>query len=90
MSNDNKITLAKTWGHFKTITRHHHKVMCYCLRGGLIRQGIFHDLSKLSPTEFWVGARYFQGTRGPNNAERESTGVSTSWCHHKGRNKHHY
>ena len=42
-------------GHLKTITKHHNLVMGYCLRAGLIRQGLFHDLSKLSPTEFWVG-----------------------------------
>ena len=64
--------------------------MGYCLRAGLIRQGLFHDLSKLSPTEFWVGAKYYQGTRSPNNAEREADGVSTAWLHHKGRNKHHF
>ncbi len=49
-----------------------------------------HDLSKLSPVEFLVGARYYQGTRSPNNAEREATGVSRAWLHHKGRNKHHF
>ena len=49
-----------------------------------------HDLSKYSPTEFRVGAKYYQGTRSPNNAEREDTGCSTAWLHHKGRNKHHY
>ncbi len=53
-------------------------------------QGFLHDLSKYSPTEFMVGAKYYQGTRSPNNAEREATGVSTSWLHHKGRNKHHF
>lgn len=78
------------WGHFKTITSHKLLVMKYCFRVGLYKQGICHDLSKYSPTEFWVGAKYYQGTRSPNNAEREDTGVSTSWLHHKGRNKHHF
>ena len=77
-------------GHLSTITKHHNLVMGYCLRAGLIRQGIFHDLSKLSPEEFLVGAKYYQGTRSPNNAEREATGVSRAWLHHKGRNKHHF
>lgn len=49
-----------------------------------------HDLSKYFPTEFLVGARYFQGDRSPNNAEREAKGYSSSWLHHKGRNKHHF
>ncbi len=64
--------------------------MRYCFRARLYRQGLMHDLSKYSPTEFLVGARYYQGTRSPNNAEREETGMSLSWLHHKGRNKHHF
>ncbi len=77
-------------GHLRTITRHHNLVMGYCFRAGLIRQGLMHDLSKLSPEEFLVGAKYYQGTRSPNNAEREATGMSRAWLHHKGRNKHHF
>lgn len=77
-------------GHFKTITSHKILVMKYCFKIGLYRQGLLHDLSKYSWTEFHVGAQYYQGTRSPNNAEREETGVSTSWLHHKGRNKHHF
>ena len=78
------------WGHFKTITSHKLLVMKYCFKVGLYKQGLLHDLSKYFPTEFLVGAKYYQGTRSPNNAEREATGVSTSWLHHKGRNKHHF
>ena len=37
-----------------------------------------------------MGCRYYQGTRSPNNAEREDKGYSTAWLHHKGRNRHHY
>ena len=78
------------WGHFKTITSHKLLVMKYCFRIGLYRQGLLHDMSKYAPTEFLKGARYYQGTRSPNNAEREATGLSVSWLHHKGRNKHHF
>ena len=78
------------WGHFCTINRHKFLVMKYCFRVGLYKQGLLHDLSKYSPCEFLVGCRYFQGNRSPNNAEREATGCSTAWLHHKGRNKHHY
>ena len=48
--------------HYKTI--HHHKmlVMQGCFRCGLYWQGLTHDLSKLSPVEFWAGAKYWQGT----------------------------
>ena len=78
------------WLHFRTITRHKLLVMRYCFRIGLYKQGLLHDLSKYSPTEFLVGCKYYQGTRSPNNAEREATGVSMSWLHHKGRNRHHF
>ena len=77
-------------GHLRTITKHHNLVMGYCFRAGLYRQGLFHDFSKLEPSEFWTGAKYYQGTRSPNNAEREENGVSEAWLHHKGRNRHHY
>ena len=80
----------KAWGHFKTITKHKLMVMRYCFRIGLYKQGLLHDLSKYSPTEFLQGCRYYQGTRSPNNAEREETGLSKAWLHHKGRNKHHF
>jgi hypothetical protein len=61
-----------------------------CFQVGLYRQGLLHDLSKYSWTEFRVGCKYYQGTRSPNNAEREDKGYSSAWLHHKGRNKHHY
>ena len=61
----------------------------HCFRVGLYRQGLMHDLSKYSPVEFAVGAKYFQGFQSPNNAERMDRGYSSAWLHHKGRNKHH-
>jgi len=75
--------------HFKTITKHRFLVMKYCFKAGLYWQGLIHDLSKYSPTEFRVGAKYFQGDRSPNDIERREKGYSTAWLHHKGRNKHH-
>ena len=81
---------AGAWKHFRTITYHKYLVMKGCFAVGLYRQGLMHDLSKYSPTEFLVGAKYFQGDRSPNNAEREEKGYSAAWLHHKGRNKHHY
>lgn len=80
----------KAWQHLKTITHHRHLVMAGCFRVGLVWQGLTHDLSKYSPTEFLVGAKYYQGTRSPNAAEREIKGYSEAWIHHKGRNRHHY
>lgn len=75
--------------HLKTINKHKRMVMSNCFRCGLYKQGLLHDLSKYSWTEFSVGAKYYQGNRSPNDAERESKGYSSAWLHHKGRNKHH-
>lgn len=79
----------KAWQHFKTINHHKFLVMKGCFRVGLYKQGLLHDMSKYSPTEFLVGCKYYQGTASPNNREREEKGYSSAWLHHKGRNKHH-
>ena len=64
--------------HFKTI--HHHKVLVrrYCFRCGLYWQGLTHDLSKLAPVEFLAGARYWQDSCSPNNAQRQAEGYSAA------------
>ena len=80
----------KAWQHFKTVMKHKRLVMHGCFKVGLYWQGIFHDMSKFSPVEFLVGAKYYQGDSSPNNAERKDKGVSYAWLHHKGRNKHHF
>lgn len=64
--------------------------MAHCFRAGIGWQGLFHDLSKYGPTEFFTGARYYQGNRSPNERERELFGYSAAWLHHKGRNRHHF
>ena len=81
--------IEKITGHLKTINRHKLLVMKYCFRAGLYKQGLLHDLSKYSPSEFFTGVRYFQGDKSPNTAERAEKGYSAAWLHHKGRNKHH-
>lgn len=76
--------------HFLTITKHRNKVMLHCFKAGIFGRGLLHDLSKYSPTEFIAGIRYYQGTRSPNEAEREDVGYSAAWLHHKGKNRHHF
>lgn len=76
--------------HFHTITKHRHKVIRHCFKAGIGWQGLFHDLSKYTPTEFIPGAKYYFGTRSPNEGEREEKGYSLAWMHHKGRNRHHF
>ena len=76
--------------HLHTVNRHRRLVRHYCFKLGLVWQGLTHDLSKYSPTEFWRGVKYYQGWRSPNDQERLENGVSLAWLHHKGRNRHHF
>ncbi|MBQ6798729.1 MAG: catalase [Oscillospiraceae bacterium] len=78
------------FGHLNTVLHHKYLVMKGCFRVGLVWQGLTHDLSKFSPSEFFVGVRYYQGNRSPNTKERELFGYSQAWMHHKGRNRHHF
>lgn len=79
------------WGHFKTITKHRHAVIYHAFRVGILWRGLMHDLSKYSPTEFFAGVKYYtDGTRSPNEGERDEYGYSLAWMHHKGRNRHHF
>ena len=64
--------------------------MRHCFKAGIPIRGLLHDLSKYSPSEFFAGVKYFQGTRSPNERERELFGYSKAWMHHKGRNRHHF
>ncbi len=82
--------LKKLFGHFRTITKHRHKVMLHCFKAGIPIRGLLHDLSKYTPTEFYQGVKYYSGDRSPNEGEREQNGYSRSWMHHKGRNRHHF
>ena len=50
-----------------------------------------HDFSKYSPVEFWAGVKYWDGGKhSPIVNEKEHTGYSLGWLHHKGRNRHHW
>lgn len=80
----------RPFAHLKTVAKHRRLVCRYCFRLGLYWQGLTHDLSKFAPVEFWRGAKYYQGFRSPNDAERRENGVSIAWLHHKGRNRHHF
>lgn len=82
--------LEKIRGHLHTINEHKAKVTSLCLKCGLVKQGLLHDLSKYSPIELKTGFRYYQGFRSPIDAQKEKEGYSLSWLHHKGRNRHHW
>ncbi|MCD8372253.1 MAG: DUF5662 family protein [Clostridia bacterium] len=76
--------------HLKTVNHHRREVRRLCFQAGLYKRGLLHDLSKYSPSEFIPGARYYQGDKSPQVAERKLFGYSAAWLHHKGRNKHHF
>ena len=78
------------WKHFKTVMKHKQVVFRECWACGIGWQGIVHDLSKFSHTEFSPSAKYFQGNRSPIEAEKENCGYSFAWLHHKGCNPHHW
>ncbi len=78
------------FGHISTITSHRHQVIKNCARAGILWQGLFHDMSKYSPSEFFQGVKYWCGTKSPNDAARADLGYSSAWLHHKGRNRHHF
>ena len=60
--------------HFKTITKHKFYVMKLCFRFGLYKQGLLHDLSKYTWSEFATGAKYYLGYKSPNSNERDTIG----------------
>lgn len=82
--------IKNIWKHFKKICVHKYWVAYYCFKCGLYWQGITHDLSKFSLTEFWESVKYYQGASSPINACKADKGYSLAWQHHKGRNPHHY
>ena len=85
-----KQILHNFMGHLSTVNAHKWMVLKHCFRVGLYKQGILHDMSKYSFTEFIPGVKYYRGYCSPNNIQRNVEGRSTAWLHHKGRNKHHY
>ena len=78
------------FGHLGTVLKHKRYVRRACFKMGLFRQGIFHDLSKFSPTEFFPSVKYYSGRLSPNAVDRKINGASMAWLHHKGRNRHHF
>lgn len=56
---------------------------------GIPLQGLLHDLSKYSIKEL-SQYKYYTGKKSPHVTMREQIGYSTSWYHHRNRNKHHW
>ena len=65
------------------ICKHKWYVFIECCKLGIIWQGIIHDMSKFSPSEFIASAKYYNG-------DKNDTDYQCAWLHHKGHNKHHW
>ena len=83
-------TFTKILKHLNVVNKHRFLVFKMCFKCGMYRQGLVHDLSKYSLTEFIPSVKYFQGFQSPVGKEKELKGYSEAWLHHKGRNKHHW
>ena len=77
--------------HFITINKHRHRVLKKAMHMGIFFFSLHHDLSKLSPQEFFPSAKYYQGTSSPIYAQRCHENYFSSICqHHVRRNPHHW
>ena len=83
-------TLLSFWKYFKTICKHKWIVFRECAACGIFWQGVTHDMSKFTPTEFFSSAKYYYGDKSPHYGDAEENGYSAAWLYHKGHNKHHW
>lgn len=74
----------------KRILTHKYYVAKYCFQIGLYWQGITHDLSKFSFTEFSRATKYWDDKMSSLANECRILGYSQTFLHHRGRNPHHY
>lgn len=85
------MSIKKLFGHLKVVTIHRFKVFVYCCKAGIPLNGLKHDLSKFSYTEFTRSVKYFKGTASPILNERlENEYYSDISVHHTNKNKHHF
>lgn len=89
MTDEYSFTWSKAFKHWRVVRKHRKYVRQYCFKAKLYRQGLMHDLSKYSPTEFIESVKYFTGTHSPIDECKKVKGYSAAWMHHKARNKHH-
>lgn len=84
--------MRKVINHYKTVSTHRKAVrkLMFKLGPKFYIQGLTHDLSKYSPSEFGPSVKYWNGKYSPTVNERKDHGYSGAWLHHKGRNRHHF
>ena len=85
-----KLTPEKLFKHLKTVMIHKYYVFKYMTMCGMPLEGLIHDVSKLSPSELFTNAKYYEDGISPIDVQRRELGYAKAWFHHKGRNPHHY
>ena len=76
--------------HTKNIVEHKKWVFHYACKAGIPIQGLTHDLSKFSPTEFIEAIQYYKEGISPLKESKRVNGYSLAKLHHCHHNKHHY
>lgn len=85
--------------YLRYLVKHKWFVMRECFKHGIVLQGILHDISKLTPEEFFPYANFFYGTQRVETKDQNGyykpvdTGDSKfdfAWLLHCKRNKHHW
>ena len=77
--------------HLHTVLKHKYLVFIHACKCGIPLQGLLHDLSKFTPSEFNKSVKYYNGHFSPIVNERKNEGMYSSvFTHHTNHNKHHY
>ncbi len=83
--------MSHPFKHFKLITSHRNLVAKNAFHMGIFWHALKHDLSKYTPIEFNISAKYYAGNHSPVFEERIHNGYFSRVCqHHTRRNPHHW
>lgn len=82
----------KYWNNLCYILQHKWYVLLECWKEGLYWQGILHDMSKFSLTEFLAYAKRFHHEQETSSEQvaQDETAFQYAWLHHQHHNKHHW
>ncbi|MHA7966732.1 DUF5662 family protein [Paenibacillus sp. CAU 1782] len=75
------------WRYFLYVLDHKLNVLIECWKAGLYVQGIFHDMSKFLPQEFFPYALKFYSNQKGEGIELR---WKKAWLYHQNHNKHHW
>ena len=90
MDKNTKMDLRTYCRYFIYILEHKWYVFLECSKRGMIIHGIFHDLSKFLPSEFFPYAIKFLGGDYAYKYFEVEKAFESAWLLHQHRNKHHW